>query len=301
MKSRSSSTRRSGSPSDELVDGPGPEDPADHRRGLQRLLLGRLEQVDPRCDHRLHGVRHREVRRQRRQASRTVRRVPADPRSMQGAEHLLDEERVALRALDDDVTQARTGAFPEQLVEHLGGVVRCESASSASVAPGCARPTPVAARAARAARSRSAAGVLGASRTSRSRRSSSRLLGPVDVLDEHDEGPLRGDLLEEVDPGVLEAIARGEWVQVLRHIEPEREPEDLRESRAPRARPMADRSPAIREMLPEHLRQRPIGDALAVGRGTGRFAAAVPASGRRAAPRTRARAGSCPRRRRRGS
>ncbi|MBE3075095.1 MAG: glycoside hydrolase family 127 protein, partial [Actinobacteria bacterium] len=34
----------------------------------------------------------------------------------------------------------------------------------------------------------------------------------MDVLDQHDDGPFCDDLLEELDPRVLETIARGKWV-----------------------------------------------------------------------------------------
>ena len=51
----------------EVVDGAGPEDPADHGRRLQGLFLGRFEQVDPGRDDCLDGVGNGEVRRQLRQ------------------------------------------------------------------------------------------------------------------------------------------------------------------------------------------------------------------------------------------
>ena len=40
--------------SDQLVDRAGPEDAADHGRGLQRCLLRVAQEVDPRREHRLY-------------------------------------------------------------------------------------------------------------------------------------------------------------------------------------------------------------------------------------------------------
>src|SRR5437763_14538588 len=41
---------------EQLVDRPGPEDAADHRRRLERRLVGRLEQVDARREDCLDGI-----------------------------------------------------------------------------------------------------------------------------------------------------------------------------------------------------------------------------------------------------
>jgi hypothetical protein len=49
------------------------------------------------------------------------------------------------------------------------------------------------------------------------------LLGPVDVLDEDDRRALTDDLLEELDPRVLKAIACGQGVKPVRNVEPKRQ------------------------------------------------------------------------------
>ena len=46
---------------DQLIDGPGPEDSADHRSSLERLLLLGIQEIDARRHDGLHGVRDREV------------------------------------------------------------------------------------------------------------------------------------------------------------------------------------------------------------------------------------------------
>ena len=90
------------------------------------------------------------------------------------------------------------------------------------------------------------------------------LLAPVDVLDQHDGGSLRDDLLEELDPRVLEAVTGGEWVEPVGHIQPERQPQDLARAEAfeHHRRRIALEDP---EMLLQHLRERPVRDALAIG------------------------------------
>src|SRR2546427_259081 len=45
------------------VDRSGPEGPPDHRRRLEGRLLGRVEQVDPRCEHSVNRIRHGELAR----------------------------------------------------------------------------------------------------------------------------------------------------------------------------------------------------------------------------------------------
>ena len=89
------------------------------------------------------------------------------------------------------------------------------------------------------------------------------LLAPVDVLDQHDGGSLRDDLLEELDPRVLEAVARGEGVEPVGHIEPKRQAQYLARAEAlehHRRRVALEDA----EMLLQHLRKGPVGDALAV-------------------------------------
>ena len=53
------------------------------------------------------------------------------------------------------------------------------------------------------------------------------VLGPVNVLYEHDKRTLRGRVPQELCPGILEAVAHRERVETAGHVEPERQPEDL--------------------------------------------------------------------------
>src|SRR5207247_9937137 len=89
------------------------------------------------------------------------------------------------------------------------------------------------------------------------------LLGPVDVLDQHDRGPLRDDFLEELGPRILEAIARRKWVKSVSDVESEREDQNL-----PRSEPFERYRRRIAfeeaEMLLQHLTKGPVGDAPAV-------------------------------------
>ena len=91
-----------------------------------------------------------------------------------------------------------------------------------------------------------------------------RVLGPVQVLDEHDDGPLGAQLLQQVDPRLLEPVARRERVQVARDVEAERQAEDLApgELRADAIGLVALEDP---EVLLEDLAERPVGDPAPVG------------------------------------
>src|SRR3989441_11638139 len=85
----------------------------------------------------------------------------------------------------------------------------------------------------------------------------------MDILDQHDRGPLRDDLFEELDPRVLEAIARGKRVESVDDVESKRETQDL-------ARPESVEHDRRRialedaEMLLQDLAEGPVGNALAV-------------------------------------
>lgn len=124
---------------DELVHRPRPEDAPDHGRGLQRFLLSRLEQVDPRRENRLHRVGDSEVVREladRPPAVLALQHPAVDERR----EQLLDEERVSLRALDHHRAQLLRQAARQQLVQERLGVrgrerLELDEPGSASRAP----------------------------------------------------------------------------------------------------------------------------------------------------------------------
>jgi hypothetical protein len=52
-------------------------------------------------------------------------------------------------------------------------------------------------------------------------------LGPVDVLDQDDSGPLRRKLVDEGDDGLVESLACIERMQLTSDVEPECQSEDL--------------------------------------------------------------------------
>ena len=73
-----------------------PEAAADHGAAEERVARRRVEEVDPRRDHAVDGVRDRDVRQP---LGRGPAPVPALERTLvdEHVQHLLEEERVALR------------------------------------------------------------------------------------------------------------------------------------------------------------------------------------------------------------
>ena len=88
---------------DELAHGAWPEHAPDHRGRLQPVLLGGIEEVDPRSDHRLHGVGDGVADWELERLPRAVV-APEDARVDEAADELLDEERVSFRAGHDHVS-----------------------------------------------------------------------------------------------------------------------------------------------------------------------------------------------------
>ncbi len=152
----------------------------------------------------------------------------------QRADELLDEERVALGPLHDHVAQPRRQLGGEQLVEHARGVVLRQRLEPDE--RGVAAPPPQAGR-----RSSSSGRAVPSSSSGPSdlaqdalEQVEQRLLGPVKIL-EQDDGRLLGDELgEELDPRLVQPLARRERVEVAGDVEAEREPEDLARSRGGR-------------------------------------------------------------------
>ena len=198
---------------DERRHGPFPEDTPDHRGLLQRLLLARLERVDPGREHRLNGVRQLD-------SHELVRRPPAIPlpgnRALvdQVAQDLLEEERVAFRTLEDprpglvrqpiDVEQ-----MPDESLRRLG----CQRAEEH---PGEAPPA--------ATPGRMVICQLRSSRTDEEQRAlgpfgdlfehvEQHRVGPVNVVDDDDERSFLCDGGEEDAPGSLQLDAKRGWLQ----------------------------------------------------------------------------------------
>ena len=102
----------------QLGDRAGPEDAPDHGRRLERRLRRRIEQVDPRSEHRLHGIGNGEV----------IGRVEHDPSAVsalhqaavdQRCKQLLEVERVSLGALEHQAAKLHRQVRVEQLFQHL--------------------------------------------------------------------------------------------------------------------------------------------------------------------------------------
>ena len=148
---------------------------------------------------------------------------PTDQPPFSRAEHahvdqrrheLLDEERVALGPLDDDRPQRSGQLDAEQLVEQAARTVRRQSLElelRTAVPAGPARPTVEQLR------------PCGREQQQRPvdladegfEQVAEIVLRPVHVLDQHDGRPLGDEPVEEVDPRVVEALARDERVQVF--------------------------------------------------------------------------------------
>ena len=94
---------------------------------------------------------------------------------------------------------------------------------------------------------------------------------PVEILDEDHRRPVRDEVLEEGDPRPLEAVARHERVQVRGRLEPEERAEQLAPGQ-PTLHDLRCVGGAEAELLAHDLAEREVGDALPV-----RQAAADPA------------------------
>jgi hypothetical protein len=186
---------------EELVDGAGPERASDHGGRLQRRLLGRLQEIDAGRQNRTHRVRHVELAGELVRgpaAVLTFEHAPVD----QSANELFDEERIALRPLDDDLADRGGQLRRNELVEHASGVRRGERleperlAVAIAAAPGGRVANQLGPR--RTQQEQRTADVL----QSRLEKVEERLLAPVQVLHQHDCGLIGHELLEKVDPRV---------------------------------------------------------------------------------------------------
>ena len=89
------------------------------------------------------------------------------------------------------------------------------------------------------------------------------VVGPVDVLDQDHGGPLCRGCRQKLRPRVLEAVARGQWMEVPGDVEAERQPEDLPVAEQ-LASPLGWIALEQPEVLTQHLAQRPVRDPRAV-------------------------------------
>ena len=183
----------------------------------------------------------------------------------QRAEQLLEEERIALRAVEQRRGPARGASPGDQLAQPAVDVVR-PSGSSHSHALGT-RPLPqvglCSRNSGRAGRDEEDRRVHLAQHALQ--QLDERLLGPVDILDEQDERLLGRELGDEVEPRVVQAVARLDRVQLARDVEAESEPEDgaFAEHAEDSLRRVAVEQA---EVLPDDLAERPVRTGRPVGR-----------------------------------
>jgi hypothetical protein len=71
------------------------------------------------------------------------------------------------------------------------------------------------------------------------------ILGPVEILDQHGGRTGLCELIEQRDPGILEAIAGSKRVQVACDVQSERQPQDL----------------TLAESVQDYLRRVPVEDS----------------------------------------
>ena len=94
--------------------------PADHGGRLEHRLLPLRQPIDARCQHGVHGRRDRELLHGPHEAVGPLR-AGQTSRLDQRLHHLLDEERVAARALADAVRQGHDGRIgAEEIAQQLG-------------------------------------------------------------------------------------------------------------------------------------------------------------------------------------
>ena len=171
-----------------------PEGASDHRGRLQGALLERGEQIDPRGEHTLNGVGDLQ---------------PLDPGGLvhQALHDLLEEERVAARSLEDPGSEiARHRPALDQEVEELSRLRRGQRLEQQTrVVPPSAAPP------------RSSSRELGARRAQEQCRPltaigeileeiQQRRIGPVDVLDDHDDRTRQGEGRKERPPCGVEFV-----------------------------------------------------------------------------------------------
>src|SRR2546427_6928371 len=245
----------------ELVDGAAPEDAADDRGGLEGFLLGGREQVDARRHHGLHRVRHQKTTRKllHRPAA-----VPVLEQALidQGPEHLFHKEGIAF-GLGDHVTQEAWWVRVKQAAEQLLGRLSLQRLEYERLST-------------KTAEARSAIQQLGPRRHQHEQwavntlkqvlqQIEERILGPVEILDEDGGGTGRCELLEQRDPGVLEAIAGSKRVQVACDVQPERQPQDLTVAEsgedALRRIPVEDAKLLLEDLAKRPERNLPVGEA----------------------------------------
>ena len=184
-------------------DRPDPEDLADHRGVVQQRLLDRRQRVEPGRDQRMDRLRDRDVL--------CERRGPVTERDVRVEQHpheLLGVQRVASRLRDDGRPRGRRQLGPlQQRREQRAGVLLCQRRQ------GDRHRVPLA-----AAPAGTPVEQLGAGRADDQQRHrpgpldqvldelEHRVVGPLQVLEQKHEGPVRRQALEESPPGGEELV-----------------------------------------------------------------------------------------------
>lgn len=200
--------------------------PTDHRSRLQTRLLLRREPIQSRGEHRVHAVRNGEVGRELADRPRSVLSFE-NSRVDELAEKLLQEERVAFRALDEQVTEGLRHLDCEQLVHEPGGLGRRERLEPERR---CVPPTAAPVRAA-------VEKLRPGGRENNDRRLrlvdnpfeqvEQVVFSPVDVLDQQGGGAPGGEFLDELDDRCVQALPGIERMQTSSDVAPESEGEYL--------------------------------------------------------------------------
>src|SRR5947199_2443724 len=190
---------------------------------MQRRLLLRGEKVDPRCENGLNGIRDGGLSRH----ERFVPPIAKECASLnQRSEQFLEKERVALRSAEQ-VADRRGSLGCHQLFEppvDVSGGERLEPDPLARHTPSPPGWAPVEELRTRGYEQQDR-------RVNFEQRALEQLeewlLRPVDILNQDGERLQGGDLSDELDPGVVEAVPRLDWMEPVRDVEAERERKDL--------------------------------------------------------------------------
>jgi hypothetical protein len=199
----------------EMNDRRGPEHPPRDGSGLECRLLGRRQPVDSRREHRVNGVRHREVHLAR--AEHPLSITPLEDTGVDELSHeLLEKERIPLGSRDQEAAELVGEDRGNHLVEHPRRLTRGKRVEShdGRVPPASSPTRPMVLE-------------LGPRRRQQHDRRPSIshdpleqieevVLGPVHVLDQENGGPRRRELVYECHHGPVELLARVERVERFR-------------------------------------------------------------------------------------
>ena len=210
----------------EVNDGRRPEHPPDDGSGLQRRLLGGRQPVDAGREHRVHGVGHREVelvRAERPLAVPLLEHTGID----ELPDELLEEERVAFGSVDHELAELGREDGGKHLVEHARRLLcrkRVEPHSGGVSLAGSPGGPAILELWSRGRKHHDRSPHIGHDPLEQVEEV---VLGPVDVLDQHDGGSLRRKLVHEGDHCLVQSLPCVERMELTRDVEAEGKAEDL--------------------------------------------------------------------------